>query len=66
MFVIIGTTFRDAGTSIRLERGSKKVEGNGNLWNTKKSLSICLLLFNNVDLKNNKGNYRKFVSIRSW
>jgi len=25
---------------------------------------LCLLLFNN-DLKNNKGNYRKFVSIRS-
>ena len=28
---------------------------------------VCLLLFNNnVDLKNNKVHYRKFVSILSW
>jgi len=33
----------------------------------KNCYQLCLLLFNNnVDLKNNKGNYRKFVSIRSW
>jgi len=27
---------------------------------------LCLLLFNIVDLKNIKQNYRKFVSIWSW
>jgi len=32
----------------------------------KNRYQLCLLLFdNNVDLKNNKRNYRKFVSIRS-
>jgi len=33
----------------------------------KNRYQLCLLVFNNnVDLKNNKVNYRKFVSIRSW
>ena len=56
---------RGAGTAVGQGR-SKKVEDNRNLWKTKKSLPICLLLNNNVDLKNNKRNCRKFVSIRSW
>jgi len=42
------------------------VEGNGNLCKTEKSFPNMLAIFNNnVDFTINKGNYRKFVSIRS-
>ena len=58
---------RDAGTLVG-QGCRKKVEGNGNLWKTKKNrYQLCLLLFNkNDDLKNNKRSSRKFVSTRSW
>jgi len=51
-----------------IDRGdSKKGEGNGNFWKTKNRYQLWLLLFNNnVNLKNNKRDYRKFISIRSW
>jgi len=50
---------RDTGTAVG-QGGSKRVEGNGNLYKTNKSLPICLLLFsNNIDLKNNNINCRK-------
>jgi len=33
----------------------------------KNRYQLCLLLFsNNVDLTNNKRNYRKLILIRSW
>jgi len=56
----------DAGTAVG-QGGSKIVEGNGNLYETKKSLPIMLASVKQQFWpQKNKRNYRKFVSIRSW
>jgi len=50
---------RDAGTAVGQGEG-KRVEGNRNLYNTKKLYQLCLFLFSKiVDLKNTNRNYRK-------
>ena len=49
---------RDGGASGT--RGSKRVEGDGNLWNESNRYQLCLFLFSkNVDLKSNDENERK-------
>ena len=48
-------------------RGSKKLRAMETYEKQTNWYQLCLLLFNNnVDLKNNKRNHRKFVSIWSW
>ena len=51
-----------AGTSVGRGGGSKKLRAMETYEKQKKCYQLCLLLFNNnVDLKKNKRNYRKFV-----
>jgi len=58
-FVDATCIFRDAGAAVGQWSGNR-VEGNGNVSKTKKTLQFMFVsVINNVDLKNNDKNYRK-------
>jgi len=57
---------RDAGTAVGQEGSKKVVEGNGNLNKKQKIVTNYASVKQQCWPKNNKRNYRKFVSIPSW